>query len=275
MKTYGIVAEFNPFHKGHEYLIKEGRKDGAEGIVCVMSGNFVQRGEPAVCSKWRRAEMALNCGADLVLELPVMWAVASAERFAAGAVSLMDGTGCVDKLLFGCEESRADELFSAASLCLSDEYGEALKDFLSQGLSFPAAREKAVLSVSGERNARVLKTPNNILGVEYCKAILTLGSNLGAVCVNRKGAAHDSAGTDDEISSASAIVMSPLTSQRPVACRTLTMSPANDRLPTDRKTMQRSIFPTDNFISVQKIHYRPRRLSSSSMSSLASAVMVF
>lgn len=205
MKTYGIVAEFNPFHKGHEYLIKEGRKDGAEGIVCVMSGNFVQRGEPAVCSKWRRAEMALSCGADLVLELPVMWAVASAERFASGAVSLLDGTGCVDKILFGCEESCADELFSAASLCLSDEYSEALKDCLSQGLSFPAAREKAILSVAGERNARVLKTPNNILGVEYCKAILNLGSNLGALCINRKGAAHDSAGTDDEISSASAI----------------------------------------------------------------------
>lgn len=205
MKTYGVVAEFNPFHKGHEYLIKEGRKDGAESIVCVMSGNFVQRGEPAVCSKWRRAEMALKCGADLVVELPVSWAVASAERFAYGAVSVLNSMGCMDKLLFGCENADAESLFSAASLCLSQEYSEALKKYLSQGLSFPSAREKAVLSLSDERTAEILKTPNNILAVEYCKALLRLNSSAEPFTVNRKGAEHDSEDLSEAFASASAI----------------------------------------------------------------------
>ncbi len=205
MKTCGIVAEFNPFHKGHEYLIKEGRKKGAEGIICVMSGNFVQRGEPAVCSKWRRAEMALRCGADLVLELPVMWAAASAEKFAYGAVSVLNASGCADELLFGCENADEKSFFSAASLCLSEEYGEALRTFLSEGLSFPAARERAALSLSDGRTAGLLKTPNNILGTEYCKALLRLDSRMDISCVNRVGASHDSDGARDGFSSASAI----------------------------------------------------------------------
>ncbi len=205
MKTYGIVAEFNPFHNGHEYLIEQGKKDGAEKTVCVMSGNFVQRGEPAVCSKWRRAEMALKCGSDLVLELPVSWAVSSAERFAYGAVSLLNSMGCVDKLLFGCENADADSLFSAASLSLSEEYSGALKKFLSEGLSFPSAREKAVLSLSDKRTAEILKTPNNILAVEYCKAILRLNSSMEPFCVNRTGVGHDSENLSEAFASASAI----------------------------------------------------------------------
>lgn len=205
MKTYGIVAEFNPFHNGHEYLIEQGKKDGAEKTVCVMSGNFVQRGEPAVCSKWRRAEMALKCGADLVLELPVSWAVSSAERFAYGAVSLLNSMGCVDNLLFGCENADADSLFLAASLCLSEEYSGALKKFLSDGLSFPSAREKAVLSLSDKRTAEILKTPNNILAVEYCKAILRLNSSMEPFCVNRTGVGHDSENLSEAFASASAI----------------------------------------------------------------------
>lgn len=205
MKTYGIVAEFNPFHNGHEYLIEQGKKDGAEKTVCVMSGNFVQRGEPAVCSKWRRAEMALKCGADLVLELPVSWAVSSAERFAYGAVSLLNSMGCVDKLLFGCENADADSLFLAASLSLSEEYSAVLKKFLSEGLSFPSAREKAVLSLSDKRTAEILKTPNNILAVEYCKAILRLNSSMEPFCVNRTGVGHDSENLSEAFASASAI----------------------------------------------------------------------
>lgn len=205
MKTYGIVAEFNPFHNGHEYLIEQGKKDGAEKTVCVMSGNFVQRGEPAVCSKWKRAEMALKCGADLVLELPVSWAVSSAERFAYGAVSLLNSMGCVDKLLFGCENADADSLFSAASLSLSEEYSVVLKKFLSEGLSFPSAREKAVLSLSDKRTAEILKTPNNILAVEYCKAILRLNSSMEPFCVNRTGVGHDSENLSEAFASASAI----------------------------------------------------------------------
>lgn len=205
MKTYGIVAEFNPFHNGHRYLIEQGRKEGAQKIVCVMSGNFVQRGEPAICSKWRRAEMALNCGADLIVELPVSWAVSSAERFAYGAVSLFNSMGCVDKLLFGCENTDSHSLLSAASLCLSREYDKALKEFLSQGLSFPAAREKAIVSLSDPKTAEILKTPNNILGAEYCKALLRLNSSVSPVCITRKGAEHDSEITAQEFSSATAI----------------------------------------------------------------------
>lgn len=205
MKTYGIVAEFNPFHNGHEYLIEQGKKAGAEKTVCVMSGNFVQRGEPAVCSKWRRAEMALKCGADLVVELPVSWAVSSAERFAYGAVSVLNSMGCIDNLLFGCENAGSDSLFSAASLCISEEYSRALKEFLSEGLSFPSAREKAILSVADERTAEILKTPNNILAVEYCKALLRLNSAISPVCVNRTGVDHDSENLNEVFASASAI----------------------------------------------------------------------
>lgn len=205
MKTYGIVAEFNPFHNGHEYLIEQGKKAGAEKTVCVMSGNFVQRGEPAVCSKWRRAEMALKCGADLVVELPVSWAVSSAERFAYGAVAVLNSMGCVDKLLFGCENADTDSLFSAASLCLSEEYSGALKKFLSDGLSFPSAREKAVLSLSDAKTAEILKTPNNILATEYCKSLLRLNSSMEPVCVNRTGVDHDSENLSEAFASASAI----------------------------------------------------------------------
>ena len=205
MKTYGIVSEFNPFHNGHEYLIEQGKKDGADKTVCVMSGNFVQRGEPAVCSKWRRAEMALKCGADLVVELPVSWAVSSAERFAYGAVSILNSMGCVDKLLFGCENADTDSLFSAASLCLSEEYSGALKKFLSDGLSFPTAREKAVLSLSDAKTAEILKTPNNILAAEYCKALLRMNSSINPVCINRTGVGHDSENLSEAFASASAI----------------------------------------------------------------------
>lgn len=186
-------------------MIEQGKKAGAEKTVCVMSGNFVQRGEPAVCSKWRRTEMALKCGADLVVELPVLWAVSSAERFAYGAASILNAMGCVDNLLFGCENADSASLFSVASLCLSEEYSEVLKEFLSEGLSFPAAREKAVLSISDEKTAEILKTPNNILAVEYCKALLRLKSSISPVCVNRTGVDHDSENLNEAFASASAI----------------------------------------------------------------------
>lgn len=205
MKTYGIVAEFNPFHNGHRYLISQAREKGAEGIICVMSGNFVQRGEPAVCSKWRRAEMALKSGADLIIELPAVWSVASAEKFSFGAVSLLENTGAADNIIFGSENAEPSELSEIAEVLLSPEYSEKIKKLSSTGLSYPAAREKALSEILGEEKSAVIKTPNNILGVEYCKALMRLGSCVKPETVTRKGVSHDSEKSENEFASASSI----------------------------------------------------------------------
>ena len=147
MKITAVIAEYNPLHKGHAYHLREARRlSGADFLLVVMSGNFVQRGEPAVMDKYLRAEAALLCGADLVLELPVPFACASAEKFAAGAVDLLNGLGCVDTLCFGSESGDLSSLDDLAGI-LADEpprYQNALKSALKTGLSFPKAREYAL-----------------------------------------------------------------------------------------------------------------------------------
>lgn len=185
----GLICEFNPLHFGHAFLLSHMRKE-SDVVICAMSGPFVQRGEAALLSPWARAEMALWQGADLVLMLPVSFAMSGAERFARGGVSLLSGVG-VNTLYFGSECGHAEKLDELASFLLSPTFSSALRPFLAQGLSFAAARTKAVQQVLGEDMAHFLLGPNNTLGIEYCKANRTLQAHLSLRTVSRRGAAHD------------------------------------------------------------------------------------
>ena len=186
METAGIVAEYNPFHRGHAWHIAETRRrlGGEAPVVCVMSGHWVQRGECALADKWLRAALALDRGADLVVELPTPWAMASAESFARGAVSLLAATGVVDVLSFGSETGELAPLEAAAAALDAPEYPEKLRAALGRGLSFPAARQEAA-------GAACLSAPNNNLGVEYLRSLRALGSTIRPLTVPRQGAGHD------------------------------------------------------------------------------------
>lgn len=186
METAGIVAEYNPFHRGHAWHIAETRRrlGGDAPVVCVMSGHWVQRGECALADKWLRAALALDRGADLVVELPTPWAMASAESFARGAVSLLAATGVVDVLSFGSETGGLAPLEEAAAALDAPDYPERLRAALGRGLSFPAARQEAA-------GAACLSAPNNNLGVEYLRSLRALGSTIRPLTVPRQGAGHD------------------------------------------------------------------------------------
>ena len=186
MTTAGIIAEYNPFHRGHAWHIAQTRQRlGPEcAVVCVMSGHWVQGADCAIADKWTRSALALDGGADLVLELPTAWAMASAERFARGAVGLLAATGVVDTLSFGSEDGCLEGLQQAADRLDSPEYPQALRQALEQGLSFPAARQAAA-------GAACLATPNNNLGVEYLRALRALKSPMAPLTVARRGAGHN------------------------------------------------------------------------------------
>ena len=162
MRTCGIVAEFNPFHNGHEYIINKARESGFDNVVAVMSGNFVQRGEPAVFETQLRADAALRGGADLVLQLPVIHALSGAQTFARGAVGILNATGVVDSLVFGSECADIEMLEKAADLLCGNALDKAIKSELSGGITYAAARENALRAVSPEL-ADIIKEPNNIL----------------------------------------------------------------------------------------------------------------
>lgn len=203
MKLAAIVCEYNPFHKGHQYHIEETkRKTGCDGIVAVMSGNFVQRGEGALFSKEVRSKTAVLGGADLVLELTPFFAVQSAESFALGALKIITSIPEVKYLSFGAEEEDIEILKKAAKI-LTDEpenYKIALKEELGKGISYPVAREKALINIGEKEIAKALTSPNNILGVEYLKALRGLESNIEPVLVKRVGAAHDSMESGEKVS---------------------------------------------------------------------------
>ena len=186
METAGIVAEYNPFHRGHAWHIAETRRrlGGDAPVVCVMSGHWVQRGECALADKWLRAALALDRGADLVVELPTPWAMASAESFARGAVSLLAATGVVNVLSFGSETGELAPLEEAAAALDAPDYPERLRAALGRGLSFPAARQEAA-------GAACLSAPNNNLGVEYLRSLRALGSTIRPLTVPRQGVGHD------------------------------------------------------------------------------------
>ena len=182
MKILGIIAEYNPFHNGHAFHIKEALKtSNCDAAVIIMSGDFVQRGEPAIFPKHLRAEMALSEGASVVLELPACFACGSAEYFAQGAVSILNSLGCIDALCFGSESGCINELQTIAKI-LADEpetYREYLQTFLRQGMSYPLARQHAFAEYTkNEHLSKILTEPNNILGIEYLKALHILDSNM-------------------------------------------------------------------------------------------------
>ena len=189
MRIAGIIAEYNPLHLGHVHHLREARRQtGAEGIIVLLSGDFVQRGEPALTDKYRRARMALAAGADAVLELPVSCATGSAERFAAGAVSILDRLHCVTDLVYGCEEAGGD-LTGRIAEVLAEEpeaYQTRLREALRSGLSFPEARCSA-LEPLVPGCTPVLSLPNSILAVEYRKALLRLNSRIRPLGIPRSG----------------------------------------------------------------------------------------
>ena len=187
MKIAAVIAEYNPFHLGHEYMLTKVRNLGYDGIIAVMSGNFVQRGDAAISDKRSRAKMAISCGADLVIELPLPHAVASAQKFAAGAAEIIKGCGIVNAIAFGSECGDVELIKNTAEIIKNDISNE-LKMQLDKGITFAAAREKAVASID-KKAAAILKSPNDTLAVEYVTALGN--SKIEPIAIKRIGAAHD------------------------------------------------------------------------------------
>lgn len=210
MGTVGIIAEYNPLHNGHVHHFNESKnRSGAESSIVIMSGPFTQRGEPAIVSKYARTEMALHMGADLVIELPVAYAMQPAEWFAFGAVSLLEATGVVDSLCFGSEAGSLEQLEPLAGYLAkeSSELQAEIRRRLSLGESFPNAYSAAAASVWGENSAKeVLRQPNNTLGLHYLIALRRLGSRIRPLTLPRTGAGfHEPLQPHSAIASATSI----------------------------------------------------------------------
>lgn len=205
MAAAGIICEFDPFHLGHAALLRRIRaRLGKEtAIVCLMSGNYVQRGAPARFDKYARARAAVDCGANLTLELPLICAVSSAEGFAGGGVTVLDRLGVVDTLCFGSESGNLRALQNVAAALLGKDYDPILRRLLKEGGSYAACRQQAARALTGA-DADCLSTPNDNLGVEYCKALLRRGSEIQPLAFQRPGSYHDER-PDPENPSASAV----------------------------------------------------------------------
>ena len=212
MNITGVIAEYNPFHNGHAYHLScAKKKTNADFLIVVMSGNFVQRGTPALLDKSTRAKMALLGGADLVIELPPLWSSASAQYFASAAVSLLAQLGCVHSLCYGCE-SPDSALFSIIAKIIAkepDEYRQLLTGFLKEGASYASARQKTLVQLLPEHETdavtQLLDTPNNILALEYTKAAFDIHASINLCPIMRKGAGYHSKNVTDSFSSATAI----------------------------------------------------------------------
>lgn len=209
MNITGIITEYNPFHNGHKLHLEESKKQTkSDGTICIMSGNFVQRGGPAIIDKWKRTEMALNNGVDLIIELPTFYAVSSAEFFAKGAVSILNSLNIVNNLFFGSEIGDAKALSEIAKVLVSEDerFQNILKENLSLGLTFAKAREKSLIEYlnSSEIN-NIITSSNNILGIEYIKAILKLNSSINPVALKREGSNYNDKSLSQTFSSATSI----------------------------------------------------------------------
>lgn len=217
MKVTGLIAEYNPFHNGHLYHIQKSKEyTNADYLIVVMSGDYVQRGTPAIMDKYLRTQMALESGADLVLLLPVAYSCASAEYFAMGAVTLLDKLGVVDSICFGTESGNLKLLSKIASLLTTEspEFKKSLKSSLKEGNSYPCARNKAILacqdfcessSSTYEEISNVLSEPNNILGIEYLKALFKRNSAINPITIPRIVSHYHDTALKEQFSSASAI----------------------------------------------------------------------
>ena len=205
MKVSGIIAEYNPFHKGHQWQISQLRRSGVTHIAVVMGGNFLQRGDAALAEKHLRAQMALQGGADRVIELPLPYACAGAQRFAFGGVALLDALGCVDELCFGSECGDMPLLRQAARAVDNPGVKLCQSRLLADGFTFAKARQLAVEESVSPALAKLLSQPNNILGLEYLRQIDEQGSSLLPVTLPRQGAEHDAGQATGDFASASFI----------------------------------------------------------------------
>lgn len=219
MKILGLITEYNPFHNGHLYHLEKSKEvTGASHTIAVMSGNFLQRGEPAILNKWERAKMAVKSGVDLVIEIPTPYACATAELFAYGSISLLDKLGAVNCVSFGSEIGNIDFLHDIANLLANPlpEFEETLKNYVNLGFTFPIARSMALDTYFRKTKKyneedlnlinNTIKNPNNILGIEYLKAIRQLRSPIIPYTITRKSAHYHSRNiTDTSIASATAI----------------------------------------------------------------------
>lgn len=209
MNITGIITEYNPFHNGHLYHLTQAKKNtNADGIVCIMSGNFIQRGGPAILDKWNRTNMALENGVDLIIELPSYYAVSSAEFFAKGSVSILHNLGVVNSIFFGSECGDIDRLNKISNI-LADEdavFKSIIKKFINNGLTFAKAREKALIEFLGDSTIEnIISSSNNILGIEYIKALIRLNSSITPTTLRREGSSYNEKKLKDSFSSATAI----------------------------------------------------------------------
>ncbi len=205
----GIIAEYNPFHNGHLYhLLKSKEEAKADHVIAIIGGNFTQRGEPSLIDKWTKAEMALANGADLVIELPTIYSTSSAENFADGAIKILNSLKIVDKISFGTETEDLNKLNIIANTLYQEpkEYKEYLSLNLKSGASFPKAREDALVKyLDDKKYSLFLSSPNNILAIEYLKALKKYQSRIKPICIKRKSAGHLTLEYTGEITSATAI----------------------------------------------------------------------
>lgn len=204
MKNYAIISEFNPFHNGHAYLVKSCREHGATHITAVMSGNFVQRGEPAIFPKHIRTLTALKNGVDLVIELHLPFAVSNAQQFAENGTSVADAMNCVDCIAFGSECGDITSLNELSSLIISENFQKKLKKQISTGISYPSALTNT-MKIINPSLAPLMSEPNNILGIEYIKAVYKLGSPIKPVTFKRIGNAYNDTSASSEFASAASI----------------------------------------------------------------------
>lgn len=216
MKTVGIIAEFNPFHNGHAYLINQAKREtGADHAVIIMSGNFVQRGAPAFMDKFSRTSIALSNGADLIIELPTSYSIASAAYFATGAVKMLDKLNIIDYLCFGCETDNTELLSLIADIIIKEDdcYASTLQSYLKNGFSFVKSRENAIIkslslsgvTISAEEISRILNSPNSILAIEYIKALKQADSPIVPYPIRRTDSGYHSTSIESGFASASAI----------------------------------------------------------------------
>ena len=216
MNISGIIVEYNPLHNGHLYHINKTKElTNSDALICVMSGNFAQRGIPSSIDKWTKTKMALNNGVDLVLELPTVYSVSSAEFFSYGAVSLLNSLGIVDNICFGSEHGDINDIYSISNILLQEpiEFKALLKTYLSKGIVYPQARANALydylinshMDISNLLLDNFLNSSNNILGIEYCKSLIKLNSSIKPYTLKREGASYNSNLLHKEFSSATAI----------------------------------------------------------------------
>lgn len=209
-RVLGVIAEYNPFHNGHMYHLQESMKKAQTNYtIAVISGNFVQRGNPSVVNKWQKTKMALQSGVDLVIELPTIYSVSSAENFAYGAIQILTNLNIINTISFGTETEDLAGLNNIANLFINEpkEYTSLLQEELKKGNSFPRARQNAALKILNDnrRYANLLSSPNNILGIEYLKALKRCKSTINPMLVKREKVYYNDEAVVDDFASATAI----------------------------------------------------------------------